>query len=750
MIAVGPTSGPGGRAEPARPPADYLTGGPPTGVEIVHHLPGRVRFRVAAMRRDRLRGARAADEAQKLPGVTSARAAAACDSLVVTYDPGATNAGTIAAALSQERLRPLRARVAAEPPGGATLWWSVAALGLSALGAPPALAAGAICVSAVPIVARAAQSLRAERKVGVDVLDATAIGLLSLRGNLVTASLTSCLIATGEYIRSLTARRSRRALHALWSSTAPSAWVVSGRQRERRPADGVREGEVVVVYAGELVPVDGIVVRGGALVDQRVLTGESVPVLRQVNDSVLASTHVTDGKIYIRTLRAGAGTRAQRIVQMLEGAPLHDTRVANYAGQVADRLVLPTLGFAAGTLLVTGNPSRAVSILVFEFATGIRVSAPTTILAAMSTAVRRGILVKGGRALEQLSNVDTLVFDKTGTLTRGEPRVTSVVPSPGVARDLVLTLAASAERRLSHPAATAIVRSARARGLDVPERSDSRYVIGQGVEASVEGSRVLVGSAGFLREQGVPVNAELAAKADDAAEHGSTSVFVARDGEPLGFVAYADVARPEAAAVVRALRDRGVRHLVMVTGDNPRVANVVARQVGIDRVEAGVFPEGKAVLVRTLQRQGHVVGVVGDGINDSPALSFADVSFSLRAGSDAARETADIVLHGDLTGLPEALDLARETMGLVRQNLTLVVVPNVAGMVLAGLGLLNPIAATAINNGSAVLAAVNGLRPLLSRPESLGREPVRAQRPIALARGTAASTGAPRREATSA
>jgi len=246
-----------------------------------------------------------------------------------------------------------------------------------------------------------------------------------------------------------------------------------------------------------------------------------------------------------------------------------------------------------------------------------------------------------------------------------------------------------------------------------------------------------------VHERGADVGRGLAAKADKAAARGSTPVFVVRDGAPIGFVAYADAPRPEAAAVVRGLRARGVRNLIMVTGDNPRVAEIVARQVGIDRVEAEVFPEGKAELVRELRRRGHVVGVVGDGINDSPALSFADVSFSLKAGSDAARETADIVLHGDLTGLGESIDLAREAMGLVRQNLTLVVVPNAAGMVLAGLGLLNPIAATAINNGSAILAAANGLRPLVSRPGDERRGATHAGRPTVLPGRAAGSASRP-------
>jgi Cu2+-exporting ATPase len=574
------------------------------------------------------------------------------------------------------------------------------------------------------------QGLVGERRLTADVLDATAVAFLGAGGNVVAAALSTTLIAGGEHIRELTARRSRRVFTGLLASTGQLAWVVRGARKERLPAEAVQAGDTVVVYPGELVLVDGVVIRGRALVDQKVLTGESRPVLKRPGDPVYAATVLADGKLYVRTEKVGLATRASQIIQILEGAPTHDTRLGNYARRFADRLVLPTLVFAGGVFAVTRDATRAISVIVFDFATGVRVSAPTTVLAAMTAAAQRDVLIKSGRALEQLAALDTLVLDKTGTITAGTPAVTGVRP---LGRDVALTvasagervrlsgadallaLAAAVERRLTHPAAHAVVRAAERRDLPIPERGDSHYTVGQGVTADVEGSQVLVGSGRFLTRSGValpPAGAELAAR---AAARGGSTLFVARDGVAIGAITYADLPRPEARAIIRALHDRGLRHCVMVTGDDAGVASAIAQEVGLDRVEAEVFPERKAEIVRQLQRRGHVVGVIGDGINDSPALAYADVSISLKAGSDVARETADVVLHGDLWGLVQAIDVARESMAVVRSGLAIVGVPNAAGMVLAGAGLVPPAAATAVNNGSNVAAALNALRPLLHR-----------------------------------
>ncbi|MBV9354766.1 MAG: heavy metal translocating P-type ATPase [Chloroflexi bacterium] len=689
---------------------------------VVHSTPGRVRFRVQALRRQPVRAEFVARAALTQAGVDAARANAACGSLVLEFDPHQTSVPKLRGWLLRgapdashgARRRKLDAR-ASTTPTRVPLLGGVAALALGLLGAPAILTTGLLLVGAAPILARALSAASDERRLSADALDATAVAVLIARGSLPAAALSVALIAGGEYIRDLTARQSRMALSSLLSNTSEFAWVQHGRRKEKVPVAEVQPGDTVVVYPGELIPVDGVVLRGRAIVDTTALTGESEPAPVGAGAAVYASTVLTDGKLYLLAEKVGDATRASRIVRLLDDAPMHDTRLANYARRYADRLVLPTFGLAGFLLLVTGDVARCISVLIIDFATGIRVSAPTTVLAAMTAAVRRDVLVKGGRALEELALVDTLVFDKTGTLTVGKPQVRLVQAlRPDISEWSVLSIAAAAERRLTHPAARAIVRAAEAQDLPIPERGESEYVVGEGVRVELNGDEVLVGSPAFLRRRRVQLPAHARSLADQIGTRGISSVFVARNGVVIGIVGYADEPRVETPAVLDRIRALGIRELIMVTGDNRRVAHAVAARLGIEQVRAEVLPDEKAVIVRNLQAQGRKVAVVGDGINDSPALAYANVSIGLDAGSDVARETADIVLHGDLHGLPEAIQVARQSMTLIRQNLAIVGVPNAAGMLLAGFGALGPVAATALNNGSSVAAALNGLRPLMN------------------------------------
>lgn len=714
------------RSERQRPAENLTVLRAPIEAQVVHQVDGRLRLRIPALRRDDFLANRVVAALTAQPGVLEARANVAAASVVVSFDPLQTTAQAILGWFSSGiPMGPVPPGLPGRPDRRPVVL-GTAAFVLSLLGAPALLTSALLAASSLPILVRAGRALVNERKLSADALDSTAIAVLLVRGDVAAASLSASLIAGGELIRELTARRSRGALSDLLGATLRSAWVLRGTSKEQVPVGALAPGDTVIVYTGGLVPVDGVVLRGRALVDQKVLTGESVPVLRRAGTAVYASTVVTEGKLYIRAERVGRTTRANRIVQLLGAAPHHDTRLANHARRIADRLVLPTLALAGGVYFLTHDVARAASVIIFDFATGIRVSAPTTVLASMTAGVHRGLLIKGGRALEQLASVDTLVFDKTGTLTHGTPHVTVVHSlDPTVSRDDVLTLAAALEQRLTHPAAEAIVRAAEARHFLLPDRGDSRYLVGLGVLADVQGQPAMVGSAQLLARQNVALPPEAVRLVSEAGNRGVSTVYVARAGRAIGMICYADMVRSEARPVLERLRARGIREFVMVTGDNLGVAKVVARELGIDRVAAEVFPEQKAAIVQELQRQGRVVAVVGDGINDSPALAFADISISLKAGSDVAQETADIVLHGDLHGLPDAVDLAREAMTLIRQNVGLVVVPNAVGMLGASLGLVGPLAATAVNNGSSVVAALNGLRPLLpAQPVNPGRNPL--------------------------
>jgi P-type Cu2+ transporter len=682
-------------------------------VTVLHELPARVRLKVPALRWETTLAERLEASLGGRDGIVEARANPACASLTLRYT------GTPSRELIQEWIdeaydSPLPEKPRDEAPSLRPLICGALTVTSALLGVPPLWRGGLLAVSAWPIFQRAITAVREERRLTVDALDASAIGLLGARGDIMAAGLSSSLIAFGEYIRAHTAGRSRRDLTALLGERERFAWVQRGEAKIRLRASEIQPGDIVIVYSGQMISVDGEVVSGHGLVDQQMLTGESRLIESGPGANVYASTLLADGKLYINTEKSGASTRAHQLVRLLEDAPSQETQMTNYARQFADRLVLPTLALAGGVAVV-GTPAAAVSVLLFDFATGIRVSAPTTILASLSSAMRRGVLIKGGAGLERLAKVDTLIFDKTGTLTRGTPTVSDVKTFKNeISPEEVLVLAAAAERRLSHPVAQAITREAEKLELPITERSDSHYTLGLGVAATIDGASVLVGDARLLKRHGVELNSH---RAKRNGSDPSSSVLIARERELLGEVLYADQVREEAGLALDALRGLGIKEIHMVTGDDEEAALQVAAPLGIENVMANVFPEDKARFVQELREQDKVVAVVGDGINDSPALAFADVSVSLKGGSDIARETADVVLQDDLMGLPLAIETSREAMQIIRQNLAIVGVPNALGLGLAVLGAAGPIVSTAINNGSSVLAAANGLRPLVSNAQ---------------------------------
>lgn len=686
--------------------------------DVVHALPGRVRLRIPRLKHDAAFAERYNRFVAAQPGVRAVRVNRACASVVVAYDLARLDPADAAAALTTLTRRQ-RDDAASRSPAAPPSWQRAllapsVAVALGLLGAPPLAVAAGLAVATVPVARRALESLFGERRLNVDALDTTAVAMMAVQGNMVAAGGLLWLVALGEGIRERTARAARGDMASLLASLRRDAWVLRHGRPVRVAADRVAPGETVLVHPGELVLVDGVVRDGVALVDQSTLTGEAAPVRRAADDQVFAGTLVREGSLAVTAERVGDRTRASQIIRLQEQAPIQDTRAANYAARFADRLVPPTFALAAAAGVLTGNLSHAASILITDFATGIRVATPTAVLATLRQAARSGILLRSGRALEQLAEADTVVFDKTGTLTIGRPEVRHVRSfdqrwSP----DHLLALAASAERGMQHPAAAAIRAAATQRGLALTEARSWRYHLGLGVAAQLGDYAVLVGSRRFLSEAGV-------ATADPPDEAASASVvYVAIDGTLAGVIVSEDPIRPEAPAVLRALRERGVRRVLLVTGDRQEAGAYVGRQLGVDAVIAESFPEQKARVVQELAAAGYRVAFVGDGINDSPALAYADVSVSLRHGADVARETADVLLmDGGLAALPEARRLAQDGMRVVRQSVAIVAAPNAVALALAAAGRLSPVAATIINNGSTIVAGLNALRPLAQRPRA--------------------------------
>jgi heavy metal translocating P-type ATPase len=689
-------------------------------VSIAHELPGRVRLRISDAPPEAI--ARLAAFIDRLDGVARARASPGSESILVLFDPGVTSART------------LLDRIEEAPP---TLWpaappavrrpyvewlktgFSTAVLAGAVTGVVPApVMLGAVALTAIPPFRRAMKSL-ASGRVNVDVMDATAITVCLVRAEPITASIITALLALGDLVLDRTHTRARTAISRLMQLDDGEAFVLTSpdappkRVHPRELTPGMR----IVVYPGARVPADGVIVEGSVAVDEKALTGESVPRERVAGDRVMAASVAVHGQAVVAVERAGGDTVAARIVQILEGAGSKPMTLQRNAERVADRLVLPTFGAAGAAWALSGMVDRLTSVLITDFGTGVRVAVPTSALAAMTLAARAGVLVKGATFLERLAEADTIVFDKTGTLTLGVPEVTRVVALGAWSESEVASFAAAAEGNQSHPIADAIRRHAEriaAPRFDAENGTES-YRIGLGLHALVRGHHVLVGNARMMRENGVdPGRAEPACA--DLGTSGASCVLLAVDGQLAAVIGYADAPRPESAEVVRLLKAGGRRRILLLSGDAHAPVQAIARIVGIDEAVAEVLPTNKADVVRRLKSEGRKVAMVGDGINDAPALAEADVGISLHGGTDVALETADVVLlEGGLARLPAVFEVADQAMARVKQVLGIVLVPNVLAIAAGAFGLINPVVAAIVNNGSTIAAAGHALAPLLRR-----------------------------------
>src|SRR6516162_3988267 len=569
--------------------------------------------------------------------------------------------------------------------------------------------------NAYPIALRAWRVWQRERRLNVDFLDTLAVVASLLQGNPMAGAVVTWLIKLGDWIRDLTAAGSRRAIRELLEFQAKTAHVIRDGVVVSIPSCELAVGDHVVVYPGDMIPVDGEIITGRALIDQKSITGEGLPVTRGTGEAAFAATVIRDGQLTIRASRVGADTTAGQIVRLVESAPIGDTRMQNHAERLADRLVVPELVLATGTAVLSADFNRFLSLVIVDYGTGIRVAAPTAVLASMTRAARAGIVIKSGRHLERLAEIDTVVFDKTGTLTYGTPAVLDVLTyQDHITPRHMLGLAAAAETRLRHPVAEALRSKAKELAANIPECDETQYRLGLGVEGQVNGYYLHVGNERFMRQSQIAVNK---AATDRAAldEQGYSCVFIAVDGAIAGLVPYSDEIRPESRSVLERLRAMGVRNSVMLTGDNQVVARAVGRRLGLTRCFADMLPADKAVAIQELQREGNVVAMVGDGINDSPALSYADVGIAMKHGAEVAHESAHVVLMEDsLWKLVKAVEISQGAVRLIKQNYAIVAGLNTLALALAlpG-GLISPTVTALISNGSAIVATLNGLRPIL-------------------------------------
>lgn len=571
--------------------------------------------------------------------------------------------------------------------------------------------------NAYPIAVRAYDVWKKEGRLNVDFLDTLAVSASLAQGHFVTGALITWLIKLGDWIRDLTAAGSKRAIGDLLEFRNKTAWVSRDGVVISVVSEDLQVGDEVVVFPGEMIPVDGEIIEGRALIDQKTITGEGLPVSRGVGEAAFAATVIREGRVSIRAQSVGRDTTAGQIVSLIDSAPIGDTRMQNHAERLADKLVAPTLGLATGSAALTGDFSRFLSLVIVDYGTGIRVAAPTAMLSSMTMAARNGIIVKSGRHMERLAEVDTIVFDKTGTLTRGAPEIGELVCyKKTFGSQKLIGLAAAAESRLQHPVAEALRRRANDLSILVPSCEEPNYTVGMGVESVVDDHVIHIGNERFMKQSGIKVSLA----ADDRRhleEAGFSCLHLAVDGKLAALVPYADQIRPESYGCIRRLHALGVKNTVMLTGDNPVVARAVSRRLGIDSFVADMLPSDKADVIRELQRQGQIVAMVGDGINDSPALSFANVGVAMKHGAEATHESADVVLMEDsLQKLVEAIEISRGAIGLIKQNYGIVISLNTLALALAlPSGLISPSFTAILSNGSAILASLNAVRPLMFR-----------------------------------
>ena len=716
---------------------------------IVHSIAGRIRLRMPALQEhpqiiDPLIGFIRDQE-----GVTDVSINALCSSVTIHYDPSTWSGERLCQFLQQQRpedleryhgpnIEVLPPPSPADEPAGNELWYSTAGLAVGFLVEPVAAAALPVLLllSAWPMLKRTYHSLTVDKKLNVDVLDASAASLLVVQGNHPMAMFMIFLINIADYIRDLTMMQSKKAIEEVLAYQTNEAWVIRDGKKVLVPVSEVQLQELVVVYPGERITIDGVIQSGKAMVDQATLTGESLPVEKNPGDPVYAATVVREGEITVQAESIGDETEAARIVRLVEDAPARETKIQNYAVKWANDIVPYSFMLGGVGALAGGGLQGAAAVLIIDYGTGIRIAAPTTVLSSMTKSIRKGILIKGGRHLESLSEINAIVFDKTGTLTCGHPDIVDVIPLNGSSQDQVLTLAAAAENRLTHPVAQAIVRAATEKGLEIPERTTSDYTIGLGVESYVNDIPVLVGNRRFMKQKQLSLSPAIQKQIREMEARAVSPLCVAAGGKMIGLLSYADPLRPEAKEVIQAIRDRGIEEIVMLTGDHEDVAKRVAGELGISRYVSESFPGQKAEVVQDLQQKGYKVAVVGDGINDSPALAYANVGIAVDGGTHVAQETAHVVLlHGGLWKIPAAIDIGREAVDLIHQSWRIIMVPNTIALGLAAVGLLGPIGATLLSNGSNILATVNGLRPLMGatpseRPRQLPKAPVQEVREI--------------------
>lgn len=688
---------------------------------VVHDLPGRMRFRASAGFSLRL-ARELAERLDAVDGIVGVRVNPRTGSVLLLYaHERAKKAARLLLSLGEEtppavtaaRQESLPER-AEKPSWGPFLRYVFVRPFM-----PFFIRVATAVTTGLPFLYKGATALLRGR-LNVDVLDAAAIGISLLRRDFKTVRLLTLLLGFGEALEHWTRKKSLDGLAQRLALDVDTVWVRREGGEVAVAIAEVKENDLVVVRAGSAIPVDGVIMEGEASVNQATMTGEPLGVRRSPGSSVFAGTVVEEGEIAVRPTGVGDGTRLRRIVRFIESSEALKAGVQGRAERLADAVVPFSFLLAGLVWFVTRNSARAAAVLLVDYSCALKLATPLAILAAMKEGAGRGVLVKGGRFLEALACADTVVFDKTGTLTESRPRVVEVVPGVNSTREDVLRLAACLEEHFPHPVARAVVRRAEIENLHHrEEHTEVEYVVAHGIASHLYGKRVLFGSRHYVcHDEGVDVEA-MRKDIDRLVAAGHSLLYLAVDGGLAGLVGIEDPPRLEAASLVAALRKRGLR-VLMFTGDDERTASAVAARLGIGEYRSQVLPGDKAALVRELQAEGRTVLMVGDGINDAPALSAADVGVSLRDGADLAREVADVVLTDcRLNRLLMARELGAQTLRRIRLNFGLIMTLNTLFLAGGLTGLMPPGVSAVLHNLTTLGVSLNAMRPMMGEQTEL-------------------------------
>jgi heavy metal translocating P-type ATPase len=566
-----------------------------------------------------------------------------------------------------------------------------------------------VVISGYPLLYLAFYRLIRQKWISSALLITIAMVASIFIGELFAAGEVAFIMAIGSLLEDRTVEKAKKGIHNLIRLAPKQARRLTNETEELVPVENTLIGDILRVLPGEMIPTDGIILKGNTSIDQSVITGESLPVDKTAGDMVYCGTLNRFGSVDIQTTQLSKDSSLQKMIDMVKEAETKKAPMQRIVDKWATWLVPIALSIAVGAYVITGDIVRAVTVLVVFCPCALALATPTSIIAAIGQATKHGVIIKSGEALENMGRANTIAFDKTGTLTKGELAVTNIATySSGVTNKELLSLAASAESRSEHPLAKAVIAKAKADGIGIIQSEEFVMIPGKGVSASVSGEMVFCGNRNYLLEKGIDLNEQVLKELETFQMQGKASILVAKSGQLLGIVTLADALRTEASEVISELTLMGVR-TVLLTGDNARAAEYISREVGIAEIKADLLPGDKVSAISQIQAEGRKVCMVGDGVNDAPALKTANVSVAMGAmGSDIAIDAAEIILMGDdIQKIPYLKRLSNTTLSTIKLNITVSMIINFVAVTLSVFGLLTPVTGALVHNAGSVLVVLN-------------------------------------------